>query len=167
MFGNVKIDLKHLKSFESYKTTNILQKESLNLFVKSSPDVILNALRSSFLALDNLHNGNISVQQLLESLTDEEELKDINDIVKSIDFKNTGHINYSNYLAAALYSTNYLDETTVKQIFDLFDVDNKGHLAKCDFELKLGENRELDVYLEDSLSNEIMSYQEFKSKMLN
>ena len=56
-------------------------------------------------------------------------IDDIEKAIKVIDSNNNGVIDYTEFIAACMYSQNYSQEKQIKQAFQYFDKDNSGAIS--------------------------------------
>ena len=95
-------------------------------------------LKKKFQALDVNHDGTISVGELragLENLSDVE----LECIVKSLDQDLNGVVNYSEFIAAALDRSVYLQEEKLWNAFISFDKDRSGRITASELRDVLGK----------------------------
>jgi len=63
---------------------------------------------------------------------------DIEEIVKKIDIDGDGSIDWKEFIAAATDLRSIAKETTLRQAFDLFDIDKNGEITKKELQRVLG-----------------------------
>ena len=55
--------------------------------------------------------------------------KEVNDIIKQVDYQQNSKINYSEFLSATINLNNFLDEQKLLAVFHQFDTDNSGEIT--------------------------------------
>jgi Ca2+-binding EF-hand superfamily protein len=107
-----------------------------------------------------------------KELTDEE----VSEIVRRVDFRKTGAIDYSEFVVASMFERNLLDEKRLKAAFKMFDKDRDGYIDANNLKKVLASfgdsNKEMDDYINNKIIKEFdrdgdgkISYQDFKAMM--
>jgi Ca2+-binding EF-hand superfamily protein len=97
------------------------------------PESQIKDLRAAFTKFDKNGDGQLTHQELKEGIQSVPEIKlDVEDIEKAmtvIDSNNNGVIDYTEFIAACMYSQDYSEERQIKQAFMYFDKDNSGTIS--------------------------------------
>ena len=67
-----------------------------------------------------------------EGLGDHGNADELLDILRGADTDNSGIINYTEFLAAAMNATTYLRESNLQTAFEKFDVDGNGKIDRSE-----------------------------------
>lgn len=116
----------------------------------------ISRLRSYFMKIDQDGKGFISYQDLTVILQQfSAELGDnIQNIISSIDINKNGTIDYTEFLAATLDKTIYLQQERLENAFRLFDKNNTGMISICDLKSVLDKENLQDSELWTSIMKE-------------
>ena len=104
----------------------------MNVLVKHMSPKDVHALNIQFKKLDTDGSGFILPSELSEAIKktdfDGQEMtqKEIDQIIKEIDYAGNAKINYSEFIAATLDVSKFLTEEKLEGIFSAFDMDNSG-----------------------------------------
>ena len=100
---------------------------------------------------------------------------EIESIIKEVDYRGNGRINYSEFLSATIEVDKFLTDKKLKAIFSQFDTDDSGHLTAKNIHnamQKLGQ--EIDITeIEQMLSqhdikgDQVLNYDEFECMFLD
>ncbi len=97
--------------------------------------------------------------------------KDIEELIREVDYQGNGKINYSEFLSATIDVKHFLSEQRLRAIFQQFDTDNSGIITAQNmvyaFE-KLGQNVplgevEMIIKQHDLKKDKVLSFDEFKA----
>ena len=91
----------------------------------------IGSLRDAFEKFDLLRNGTVCLDEFREvmknsGLSDQE----LEDIFKSIDLDGSGHIDYTEFLAATIEARGVIAEERLAEAFDRIDSDDTGQISK-------------------------------------
>ena len=91
----------------------------------------IGSLRDAFEKFDLLRNGTVCLDEFKEAmknsgLSDQE----LEDIFKSIDLDGSGHIDYTEFLAATIEARGVIAEERLAEAFDRIDSDDSGQISK-------------------------------------
>lgn len=134
-----------------------------------------------FRALDTNSDGKLTPDEIKsgykefydKELTDEE----VHDIVKRVNFRGNGAIDYSEFLVASMFEKNLLDEKRLKAAFKMFDKDKDGYIDAdnlTEVMASFGDSskEEMDDYINNKIIREfdadgdgVISYEDFKAMM--
>lgn len=102
-------------------------------------------LQEIFSQMDTNGDGVLSRQEFMEGFQMFKERfgemfrpTDIEEIVKKIDIDGDGSIDWKEFIAAATDLRSIAKETTLRQAFDLFDIDKNGEITKKELQRVLG-----------------------------
>ena len=95
---------------------------------------------------------------------------EINALIKEIDYKGNGKINYSEFLSATLDMKLFLTDAKLISVFNFFDTDHSGFITEQNIKFafqKLGQELPTDVIKQllkrhDIKKDGIISFDEFK-----
>jgi len=170
------VDETLLKSLQDYRKATLFQKEALNVLVKHLPANKISEMNQAFLELDTSASGLISLETLQESL-DMAGFKlakqEIEEILESIDLHKNGTINYSEFLAAVLYSKKHLADELILTAFRQFDLDGTGCISKEKLNKalkKLGQpasDEEIIEMLKTVQNPNCISFEEFRDLLID
>ena len=110
-----------------------LRQTTLTYIASRIPESQITDLRAAFTKIDKNGDGQLSHQELLEGIQSVPEINlsigDIEKAMKVIDSNNNGVIDYTEFIAACMYSQDYSQERQIKQAFQYFDKDNSGAIS--------------------------------------
>ena len=99
------------------------------MVAKMIDDKEVEDLKVLFQSIDSDGSGFISPTELFETIQNfklELSRKDVDELVKQIDYAGNNKINYSEFLSAAADISTFLNESRLRAIFQIFDTDNSG-----------------------------------------
>ena len=106
------------------------------------------------------------VLQNNEEQIDEEEIEEL---FRSIDTDNNGHISYSEFIAASLDKNFILSQQKLKEAFNYFDKDGNGFIDSDELKeiFQVGNNEDAQIWQEmikevDTNGDSQISFQEFE-----
>lgn len=116
----------------AYKNNVPLKKLALNVIAKKSTTEEIINLRKAFDVFDKANNGVISSEEFKIALQDKCAYTedDIREMFEAIDINQTGHIMYTEFIAATLEAQGLIDEDRIAEAFERLDVDNSGYISK-------------------------------------
>lgn len=166
-------------NLKSFQETSKLQRAVIR-FIASQLLTLTekNELTSIFINLDTEGTGKITEDQLIsywKTIFGEELSKnDIHTIMSRIDTDNSGYLDYSEFLAAAMDRKKLLSSERLDQVFRAFDHDKNGKISAQELRKMLDYNQNLDigVYASaikdvDENSDGFVDYKEFKNMMFS
>jgi len=80
------------------------------------------------MALDVNGDGSLSIEELEKGLEGKKNGKQILELLRAADTDGSGDINYTEFIAATLDKNIFMNETYLKQAFDMFDKDGSGKI---------------------------------------
>ncbi len=118
---------------EHYMNQAKLRQTTLTYIASRIPESQIKDLRAAFTKFDKNGDGQLTHQELKEGIQSVPEIKlDVEEIEKAmnvIDSNNNGVIDYTEFIAACMYSQDYSEERQIKQAFMYFDKDNSGTIS--------------------------------------
>ena len=128
------------ESFKNFKRKSLFQKDALRLMVKHVPEEKLEKLKELFFSLDASGTGMVEVKELIEAMNKFESMSDSEkqDFIAGIDVNQTGTINYSEFISAAMYARKELLEEAMWLTFKQLDIDNLGKLTEESLRRSIG-----------------------------
>ena len=118
---------------EAYINQAKLRQTTLTYIASRIPESQIKDLRDAFIKFDKNGDGQLTHQELLEGIQSVPEinltLTDINEAMQVIDSNNNGVIDYTEFIAACMYSQDYSQEKQIKQAFQYFDKDGSGTIT--------------------------------------
>lgn len=81
-----------------------------------------------FKALDINQDGSISLDELQVGLKDHPNKTPLLEILKAADTDGSGDINFTEFIAATLDQNIFMNETYIRQAFDIFDANKSGKI---------------------------------------
>ena len=122
-----------IDSLRQYKSRSQFQSEAYAIIVKYLTITHIKDLKDTFMALDREKNGFLTFEEVEQGLLTagyQMAGHEIEEIILNADFRKDGRINYSEFIAATLDSRALLDEDTVWNAFNFFDVDSSGFITE-------------------------------------
>ena len=123
-----------IDSLRQYKSRSQFQSEAYAIIVKYLTITHIKDLKDTFMALDREKNGFLTFEEVEQGLLTagyQMAGHEIEEIILNADFRKDGRINYSEFIAATLDSRALLDEDTVWNAFNFFDVDHSGFITEA------------------------------------
>lgn len=121
-----------LENLWGFRSQNRLKKAALHIISSQISEVQTKNLREMFVSLDSNSDGLITLEELREGLQKAgivELPADLQDIVDGVDVDGSGVIDYTEFLAANLERTSYLQDSLCRQAFTVFDLDGDGKIS--------------------------------------
>lgn len=132
-----------------------LRQSTLTYIASRIPESQISELRAAFTKFDKNGDGQLTHEELLEGIQQIKAIKlSVEDITKAmqvIDSNNNGVIDYTEFIAACMYSQDYTQEKQIKQAFQYFDKDNSGTITAD--ELRHCLQSEDQTLTEDEINN--------------
>ncbi|KAF8819885.1 hypothetical protein IE077_000625 [Cardiosporidium cionae] len=166
--GEVELDVTILKKMQHFAFSSAVQKASLGLMALCcicSPD--FKQLEQEFRKMDKKNKGKIDIAHLATLLAEKLHLTPDESLVvcHKLDLSEDSAIHYWEFLASTLNITNG-HETTLRTLFERFDMDNTGYITLENLRQVLGNSYagflvEEIFSLGDKKQNGIIEYEEF------
>jgi calcium-dependent protein kinase len=147
--------LQELSTFSS----SVKLKNAVHLFLASQAisHEELKVLKEEFINLDKNGDGKISKSELIEQYRKTMDKDEANEIVtkimKEVDSNHSGDIDYTEFLAACMNTSNFNSRTSLETAFQMFDKDGSGDITIDEIRAVLGSKQILDT----SVWNEILA----------
>ena len=173
--GEINIDnLKNLKAFNSksklqaaiyfFIVNNMATKEEKNSLIKT------------FKALDLKGDGKLTSDELMAGYNSKGldfSPEEIDILINKQDINQSGFIDYTEFVAAAIDREKLLTKQRIEACFELFDKDNSGKITKDELKVMLGVNQKVDDTIWNDLIKEVdlngygeIELSEFKDMLL-
>jgi len=167
-------NLEVLNALRQYSEASQLKRNLLSVIVKGVSGSELKAFQQDFLALDKKKTGLITCKELEEYLKEKGynvENEKLEEFTKKINEKGKSYINYSEFIAAAISTRQFLTDEKLEDIFKTLDIRQKGcirrnilNISKCNVKdvdfIKTLTNR-------NGNSKDLITFDEFKNILLN
>lgn len=136
---NAQLPLK-AEGFKNYANSNKLRKAILTYIASHLSEKEIKDIKACFQAIDKNSDGKLSLEEMKNAIAAGglKGLDHIEEIFKSIDTDNSGHIEYTEFISACLEKSVYLNEAKLKDAFGLFDIDKSGKISKAEIVKVLG-----------------------------
>jgi calcium-dependent protein kinase len=121
--------LSHLKEFH---TSNKFKRLALEVVANQLDDTHVEKMREVFEALDVNGDGLLSVEEMKEGLAKVNLPVGAFDIISDFDAGESGVIDYSQFLSAAMSEEDYGRNDILKSTFKVFDRDNDGKITRAE-----------------------------------
>ena len=134
---------------------------------------ITERLKHIFFYINKSLDGRIKPKELL-SIYQENNMKITKDevlkIIKSVDFNNSGAIEYEEFIRIALPKEDLLTEINLKEAFDLFDINKTGNITVNEMKEVLGMDSDVDENVVLNFLNDLgyktINYLQFRNLVL-
>jgi len=126
--------VRNLKSFSQQAS---FKKAARTIIAGQLKEKEILELKAAFEAIDTDADGTISMREVHEALENMklEIPQDLQNIVTDLDFRGTGRINYSDFIAGALDERIYCREEVCWNAFKFFDQNNDGSISQEELKL--------------------------------
>jgi len=133
----------HLRGFRSQ---NKLKKAALQVLAQNMDDSKIKHLRAIFSQLDKNGDGHISHQEMMDGISEIGDIPtDLVELVKGMDANNTGEIDYTEFLSAAISGRETYQMEELWCAFRRFDLDGNGKISKEEMQ-KVLSNDEVTTF---------------------
>jgi len=132
-----------LKSLADYGKASNLKKKILNMLFKGLSYIDVGTFNEAFAALDKNNDGFITCKELegyLKSIGCEATAQELEDYTRKINKDGEGHINYSEFISAAIATKEFLTEEKLEEMFSMLDINNKGVIGPETLQQKMHNN---------------------------
>jgi calcium-dependent protein kinase len=128
-----------LKNFQNY---NKLKKATLTFIASQLSENEIQELGKLFKSIDKNGDGVLTVEEIKNALVNQKDqnIKDIQSVLDSIDTDGSGTINYTEFLAATMEKAIYLKEEKLFNAFRMFDADGSGKISAEELKATLGSD---------------------------
>ena len=172
----VNLDVRVLDSIKEHKLMSTFQKEVMNELVKELKGEEISKLTEQFELIDIDKTGYITPGELSQALADAGNIlnaKQVESIVKNIDYYGNKKINYSEFIAATLDCHKFLTKERLWILFKHFDTDNTNYITHGNLKEALAHSGKevYDFEVEEMIKdhdiekNGKISFKEFRTMM--
>ncbi|OXB71523.1 UNVERIFIED_CONTAM: hypothetical protein H355_013447, partial [Colinus virginianus] len=126
---------------KAFRAQNKLKKAALTVIAQHMSEKDINHLRQIFMTLDVDNSGTLSVQEIREGLKRlgwTEIPLDLQAIIEEVDSDRSGHIDYTEFVAATMDKKLYMKEDVCWAAFRVFDLDGNGKISQDELKKVLG-----------------------------
>ncbi|CAB9517328.1 MAP kinase-activated protein kinase 2 (Fragment) [Seminavis robusta] len=155
-------------SIQAFAQYNTLKRLALMVIAYKSTASEIGWLRSTFNQFDLLHNGEISLGEFTQALSDVYDYSDeeMEALFEAMDVDGTGSVHYTEFLAATIEAHGFIDEDRIADAFDRIDCDDSGFITIQNLRDFLGDDvpqSYLEAIIDDAdrLRDKRISYDEF------
>merc|ERR1712038_1001422 len=128
-------------SLENYSTHKTIQKLALMVIAHKSNSQEIGFLRNVFKRYDKDRDGKIDLTEFKRCLSKYNYSdKEIEKLFNAADLGGTGQLQYTEFLAATIESTDLVTEERLAEAFDRLDSDDSGYISVNDLRELLGED---------------------------
>jgi len=127
-----------VKSLEAFSNADGMAKVALQWLAFTVPPAKLEELRNVFRKMDTDDSGTISLREFKEAMVKQEDIPEyrIDAIFDAIDVTHSGEIEYNEFLAATLASSQQFEKSlsgnSLHAVFNELDTDHDGYITKND-----------------------------------
>jgi len=175
--GDVSIGSGLVDNLRGFRSQNKLKKAALHVIAGQMTDAQIKDLRETFIAMDVNGDGLLTAKELEEGMQKagmEKLPAELEQILKDVDSNGSGHIDYTEFLAATLDRKKYIAEDVCWAAFRVFDKDGSGSISRdelaqvlSDGEVKAVAQTDLNELLDevDKNGDGEIDFQEFMQMM--
>ena len=140
-----------------YREFSRLKKMALVAVAVGMTDKDVDQMKTAFEEMDLKKNGTISLEEFRQvmSTTTTTTEEAVDKLFADVDLDQTGMIKYSEFLAACLQESLYLEDDRVVDAFNKLDVDHSGKITRANLKTVLGDD------LDDSAIDRMIAEADF------
>ena len=135
---------KILISLKRYSESSKLKRKLLNILFKEVNDIDLAEFKKAFLMLDKENTGLITCRDLeiyLKETGRNATAQEIEAFTRKINKNGEAYINYSEFIAAAMATKQFLTDEKLEHLFKVLDVKNQGVIVPGGIQSELDNNK--------------------------
>lgn len=141
-----------LSKFRRFHGLSRLKKIALTVIAQHIDEADIKGLKDIFMQLDTSGDGVLSAEEIREGV-ERAGFKlphDVDAIIESIDTSGTGTIDYTEFIAACLHQSHYIEEEACRAAFRIFDTDATGSISGAELKrvFLMAGDRESDATAE-------------------
>jgi len=139
----VNLQANFVDNLRTFRSNNKLKRAALHIIAGQLNEKEIQALRDTFMALDDNGDGLLTLVELKEGLAKaglKEIPPDLQQLMEEIDSDGSGVIDYTEFLAATLEQRSYVQEDVCWSAFRLFDRNGDGKISPDELKAVLNDN---------------------------
>ena len=118
-----------IKKMAQFKRATRLQKLTLNYMATQLNEAQLSKIKAAYYEIDENQDGKISYEEVYKAFESTYSREELQQITKSIDVDYSGFIDYTEFIAATMDETYFLNEDNLLNAFNAFDTDKSGKIT--------------------------------------
>ena len=121
-----KLDPEVFQRMRDYRSTSYFERAAMNILVKMSSDQNLKEMTRQFRKLDLDGTGLIHAHEIKQYITENNVMisdREVDELIREIDYAGNGKINYSEFLAATIDCKQFFDDQKFRVVFSMFDLE--------------------------------------------
>ncbi|CEM02372.1 unnamed protein product [Vitrella brassicaformis CCMP3155] len=122
-----------LAKFRRFQGLSRMKKIALTVIAQQMSDNDIETLKEAFMMLDKRGNGKLTAAEIREGIMAggmRQIPADFEKILQDVDTAATGTVDYTEFLAACLNQSHYIQEEACRAAFRVFDIDGNGRISK-------------------------------------
>jgi len=122
-----------MNNIRAFREQNKLKRAALTVIASQAREQDIKNLKSLFLCLDTDNSGTLSKQEMVDGfqrLGWENVPTDLQEIIRDMDSDDSGAVDYTEFIAAAIDSELYLKEDALWAAFRVFDLDGDDQISR-------------------------------------
>lgn len=127
---------------KTFRAAHKLKKVALTTIAQQLDDARIQELKATFMEMDVDHSGSLTLQEMQASFAKHkvEVPQDLKEIIDTLDTDGSGHIDYSEFIAATLEKQVYMQAEVLKGSFQMFDKDGDGFITVAELSEMVNDN---------------------------
>eukprot|EP00826_Nyctotherus_ovalis_P035136 TRINITY_DN2989_c0_g1_i5.p1 TRINITY_DN2989_c0_g1~~TRINITY_DN2989_c0_g1_i5.p1 ORF type:complete len:469 (+),score=114.65 TRINITY_DN2989_c0_g1_i5:100-1506(+) len=168
------VNLEIMEALRKYSESSQEKRKFLNVIVKGTSDSELKNFQQDFLNLDKQKTGLITSKELHEYLKEkgyEISVEKLEEFTKQVNDKGEPCINYTEFIAAAISTHQFLTDEKLEDIFKILDIKQKGRIKLGMLNTEKGDVKAIEslaaMTKAKDTSHDVITFEEFKNIMLS